>query len=816
MYFNPVEEFIYGYRLNGAYIRKYIQDVDISIGKFKPDILPPLVRKSIAHKCIFKPNRINFACSDTLLVMSSIEDGAKVFSFNTDYVELICHFRPILRNDIRMDRFHVLSCHIALADLQRSKNNMPSIFVSDEVTCQYCKAMVTKDVELCEDEIMPYTVVLDCIMSLSGQPPVRAVVHSHWPSGETYIHNACHLCAPVDPWGVQQDYIIMPIQSRITGTTEYNVVEQLQNYWSLEPYMHDETRFLFQAEKPVDCNHGDSLLDTPVESLDHLEQITLIAVYTPNGRIGIFDDDCNLIAHTFLPIHEEYCNAMDVNRNGTMLCLIGGTSVYVFRLRVSRETNGELTGSIEFHMQFPPVVGVGRREEVVSACFGKDTGSRWLYASVVRGTLEAVMYVVDVMPIKGRDPVKRVLNMNSSVFPCITQMVSLESSLLVMPRHQRYLIQLTQEHLDNTDDTFSRQFCHFPVLDTNKEVLMLNGPVPEMEKRPPPRYDILLLERDREIQLTNRISNRLNIARWLDALYQYNALCMYKGRDAVVSVDVHEGLLPSLRRVPQQYPFGYDTKRFYNSLLGLEFTGSPSLMRAQCYEWVREALSRTGFANPMYALDIVYDDKLPMVDYICAKVCIAQWENPADVVFSLRTNDFLYLQLCNFARIAQRMDLQTESQGVVTPEKTMLYKKISEIIPRLMGEEPELPMPQSRAALERDAFELMRQQLVPELMSIPEHKLKKIIRDRLYRLRKKLSMVERYKREHELNDVRPEFSLEEIMRNDCRLPIFRESAEAHDILLCEFAMRVRMKVLSAFYKAQKEGAPDLEDIDIPV
>ncbi|GFE54833.1 hypothetical protein BaOVIS_022370 [Babesia ovis] len=812
MYFNPVEEFIYGYRLNDAL--PYVSDGSSSSTSASAGISPN-IKALIANKCLFRPNRVNFAHGDSLLVISSIDDGAKIFSMDTEYVELLCHFRPHLRSDVRLDRFVVLGCEVVLDDLEKPIVELPSIFTSPNMTCSACQNLVLKDLEACTNDALPYTVVIDCIMSVSGNPPLKMVVHSHWPSGEVNIASINQVCPAVEPLSPLMDFVVAPFHARINDTAEYAVLERLQNYWALEPYMHDEMKYLFQSDTPVECNYSNTLLNTKVQSLDHLEQCTLVAMYTPDSRLFVLDDSGTILGETSVPESEEALFAIDSNRNGSMIALIGSASVFLYRLRLSRDPEGVLSASLELHMQFPPVIGVGRREEILSACLGRDIGSRWLYVSVARGTVDAVMYIVDVMPAKGRDPVKRVLNMNSVVFPCVTDMLALESCLLVMPRHHRYLVQLTQEHLDNTDDTYSRQFCHFPVLATNKEALMLNGPVAPQNKGASDNFALLDYERDREISLANRTNPRLNVARWLDALYQYNALCMYKGRNIMAGVDPHDYLLPPLRRVQQQFPFAYDTKKFYDALMGVEFTGSPALMRAQCYEWVREALTRTGFVNPMYPLEVIYDDKLKMLDYVCAKICISQWENPSEIVFSLRTNDFLLLQLCNFLRISQRLEIACDSQGMIPCEKTMIYKKVSDLIPRMMGEGVHMPLRQTRTSLEREAFELMRQQLVPELLSIPPHKLKKIIRDRLYRLRKKISMLERYKQDHDIVDHSHEFTLDEVTRNDCRLPTFRESVEAHEVLLSEFAMRVRMKVLTTFYKANKEGGPDLEEFDSP-
>ncbi|ORM41715.1 uncharacterized protein BXIN_2743 [Babesia sp. Xinjiang] len=816
MYFNPVEEFIYGYKINDAiYLNSSSTNPAMAGITGAASTLPMNIGNVISNKCLFRPTRMSFAYGDTLLVLSSVEDGVKIFSMDTEYIELLCHFRPHLRHDVHLDKLVVLGSRVVLADVPDRRTELPLIFTSNTVTCPSCKHAVLKDVESCLNEALPYTIVIDCILCLSAQPPMRMVLHSHWPSGEVYISSVHQLYPYMEQITPHVHYLVNTFQARITDNAEFALLERIQTYWALEPYMHDKMKYLFQSDTPVECDYSKTLLNTKVNEKDYLDQCTLIAMYTPDFHLYIMDTSYAILGQATITESDEGHYKIDVNRSGSIVALIGSASVTLYRLRLSRSPEGALAATLELHMQFPSVIGVGRREEVLSACLGRDIGSRWLYVSVARGSVDAVLYVVDIVPIKGRDPVKRILNMNSVVFPCVTDMVALENSLLVMPRHQRYLVQLTQEHLDNTDDSYSRQFCHFPVLATNKEALMLNGPVKKRQDQGDKNFDLLVFEREREIGIANKTNCRLNVSRWLDALYQYNALCMYKGRNVMVGIDPHDYLLPPLRRVRPQFPFAYDTKKFYDALIGIEFTGSPALMRAQCYEWVRDAVMRTGFVNPMYPLEIIYNDKLQMLDYVCAKICISQWDNPSEIIFSLRTNDFLHLQLCNFLRISQRLELPCDAQGMIPCEKTMMYKKVSEVMPQMMGEGVQMPIRQSRASLEREAFELMRQQLVPELLRIPANKLKKIIRDRLYRLRKKITMLERYKQDHNLVDVKPEFTLDEITRNDCRLPTFRDSVEPHEVLLSEFAMRVRMKVLTTFYKAHKEGGPDLEEFDSP-
>ncbi|GIX63169.1 MYB-related transcription factor [Babesia caballi] len=816
MYFNPVEEFIYGFKLNDALYPSVptSDSPDAPIpGTAAP--VPNLPTGALAHKCMFHPNRISFACDDTLLVLSSVEDGAKVFSMDTEYVELLCHFRPQLRKDLNMEGFKVLDCSVVLADLTAQYAEFPPVIVTSNATCPACQNSVLKDIEVCRNDTLPYTVVFECIMCLTSHPPLRMVVHSHWPSGEVRVASVHQMYPVLDQIANPMEYVVAAFRSRITGTAEFGTLEHLHTYWTLEPYMHDKTQFLIDSDTPVDRGYTKTMLNAEVGSRAYLEHCQLVALYTPDSHLYILDCDCIVLGHIEVGDSEEGYFAIDVNRSGSTIALIGAESVLVYHLSISRVEGGGMVASLELQMKFPPVVGVGRRQEILSACLGRDLSNRWLYVSVARGSVDAVLYVVDVTPSKGKDPVKRTLNMNSVIFPCVTEMVPLETSILAMPRHQRFLVQLTQEHMDSTDDTYSRQFCHFPVLATNKEAVMLNCPVGEGHARAPDKFEILVYEREQQVALAQRTSSRLNVGRWLDALYQYNALCMYKGRSVVAGMDPHDYLLPPLRRVRPQFPFGYDAKQFYDPLLGIEFTGSPALMRAQCYEWTRDAISRTGFVNPMYPMELLYDEKLQVLDYVCAKVCISQWENPAEIVFSLRSNDFLRLQLCNFLRIAQRLDLPCDSQGMIPCDKTMIYKKVSEAIPHLLAEEPSVSLRRSRASLEREAFEMMRQQLMPELMTIPPQKLKKIVRDRLYRLRKKATMLERYKHEHNLVNLRPDFTLEEVSRSDCRLPVFRDQIDAHDVLLRAFAMRVRMKVLTTFYKAHKEGGPDLEEFDSP-
>ncbi|CDR94177.1 hypothetical protein, conserved [Babesia bigemina] len=814
MYFNPVEEFVYGYKLNDAVYMKNSATNTPSAGVVEPSAhLPPHIASAISSKCLFRPTKMSFVCNDSVLVISSPDDGAKLFSMDTEYVELLCHFRPQLRDDVNMESLKILTVNVVMADLTDHCSELPSVFVSPYVFCHACQQAVLKDVEACQGDAVPYTVVIECVLSLSSHPPLRMVLHSRWPSGDVAVHSVHQMYPYVEQLSAPVDYVVSVFRARLTDTEEFDIMNRVHTYWAMEPYMHDKTEFLIHSDKPIACGYTKTLLASKVNSRDYLEDYQLIAMYTPDSQLYVMDTECNVLGQTEVHNAEEGFFTIDVDRTGSMIALIGTESIFVYRLHVSRDEDGAMSVAFQLQMKFPHVVGVGRREEILSACLGRDLGNRWMYVSVARGSVDAVMYVVDVTPSKGKDPIKRTLNMNSVIFPCITDMVALEGSILLMPRHQRFLVQLTQEHLDSTDDTYSRQFCHFPLLSTNKEALMLNSAVENCPQPAREKFEILLLERERQISSTMRTSNRLSIGRWLDALYQYNALCMYKGRGVVEGMDPHDYLLPPLRRTRQQFPFGYDAKQFYDPLLGIEFTGSPALMRAQCYEWARDVITRSGFINPLYPMEVVYDDKLQMLDYVCAKICISQWDNPADILFSMRSNDFLRLQLCNFLKISQRLELPCDAQGMIPCEKTMIFKKVSEVMPQMLVDGVQIPVRQSRASLEREAFEFIRQQLVPELVSIPANKLKKIIRDRLYRLRKKLTVLERYKQEHDLLDVRPDFTLDEIARNDCRLPTFRDSVDTREVLLSEFAMRVRIKVLTTFYKAHKDGGPDLDEFD---
>ncbi|GBE60650.1 l-threonine synthase, putative [Babesia ovata] len=814
MYFNPVEEFIYGYKLNDAVYMNSPDATTPAMGVVEPSPhLSPNIANAFTGRCFFRPSKMSFVCNDSVLVLSSPEDGAKLFSMDTEYVELLCHFRPQLRDDVNMESLKVLSVNVVMDDLETQSSELPPVFTSPYVFCHACQHSVLKDVEECKDDALPYTIVIECILSLSSHPPLRMVLHSRWPRGDVTVSYVSQMYPYVDQLSAPVDHVVSVFRARLTDTEEFDVLNRVHTYWAMEPYMHDKTEFLIQSDKPIVSGYTKTLLASRVNNRDYLEEYQFIAMYTPDSQLYVMDPDCNVLGQTEVHNAEEGFFTIDVDRTGSMLALIGAESIFVYRLHVSRDEDGVLAVAFQLQMKFPHVVGVGRREEILSACLGRDLGNRWMYVSVARGSVDAVMYIVDVTPSKGKDPIKRTLNMNSVIFPCITDMVALENSILVMPRHQRFLVQLTQEHQDSTDDTYSRQFCHFPLLATNKEALMLNSTVENCPQPVREKFDILLMERDRQISTTMKTSDRLNIGRWLDALYQYNALCMYKGRGVIDGMDPHDYLLPPLRRARQQFPFGYDAKQFYDPLLGIEFTGSPALMRAQCYEWARDVITRSGFINPLYRMEVIYDEKLQMLDYVCAKICISQWDNPADILFSMRSNDFLRLQLCNFLKISQRLELPCDAQGMIPCEKTMIFKKVSDVMPQMIMDGVQIPVRQSRASLEREAFELIRQQLAPELMSIQSGKLKKIIRDRLYRLRKKLSILERYKQEHDLIDARPDLQLDEIARNDCRLPVFREPVDQREVLLSEFAMRVRIKVLTTFYKAHKDGGPDLDEFD---
>lgn len=814
MYFNPVEEFIYGYKFNdGASMNMNVMNSSTAIMSTGNTTMHLDMASTMSHKCQFRPNRVEFFCDDSLLALTSHEHGAKIFSMDTEYVELLCHYRPQLRNSVILEAFKVMKCEIVLDDLQGMCTELPAAFDNTCSSCQACKHAVMKDVETCKDDALPYTVVLDCVVYVTSHPPLLMTLHSKWPSGDVCVAAVRSIYSMPEPIPVAHDYLISKFKARVTNTPEFMALDRIHTYWYLEPYRHDHLEYLIQSDTPVKCNYSKTLLASEVKSKDYLEYRSLVAVWAPNSNLYVFNTAGSLLGQTSVPESEEGYFSIDVNRDGSMIAIIGTECIIVYRLFLSRGEGETFKVDFEEHTRFPQVIGVGRREEILSACFGRDLGNRWMYVSVARGSVDAVLYILDMAPSKGKDPVKRTLNMNSVIFPCVTDMVALDNSILVMPRHHRFLIQLIQEHLDISDDTHSRQFCHFPVLATNKEALTVNGPISDGFVCNSNKFDILIFERERQIALANRTSNRLNVGRWLDALYQYNALCMYKGRGVALGMDPHDYLLPPLRRTRQQFPFGYDAKQFYDPLVGVEFTGSPALMRAQCYEWVRDAISRSGYINPMYPMEVIYDEKLHMLDYVYAKICISQWDNPSEILFSMRTNDFLRLQLCNFLKISQRLDINCDAQGLIPYEKTMIYKKVSDMIPSFVCQVSPRTARQSRVSLERDAFQLIRQQLMPELMDIPSHKVKKIIRDRVYRLRKKLVQLERYKAEHDIPDYRADFTVDEVVRSDCRLPAFRDSIEFRELSLCEYAMRLRMKVLSSFYKAQKDVGPDYDEFD---
>ncbi|KAK1443653.1 hypothetical protein BgAZ_205290 [Babesia gibsoni] len=814
MYFNPIEEFIYGYKMN--------QSTQLNMQKNAVDSSYPTSNQApqmgntinVSSKCFFKPNLLEFACDDTLLVLTSGASGAKVYSMDTEYVELLGHYKPQLRDDVILESFKVLKCELVLEHLAEvDVANLPDAFTSCKATCQACKEIVMADADTYGNDALPYTVVFQCIISVSLHPPLFVVYHSKWPSGDVSMVAVRPLFSITYPPASSNDHLTTMFKARLTMTKEFMTLNRAQTYWFLEPYVHDHVEYLIQSDKPVKCGYTKTLLATEVKSKDYLEFHALVAVYAPDHKLYILDPTGKVLGNIGVPESEEGYFNIDVTRDGNMIAMIGSESIVIYNLFLSRAETGEMAAHLEQHTRFPHVIGVGRREEIITACFGGGLGNRWMYVSVARGSVDAVLYIVDIAQSKGKDPIKRTLNMNSVLFPCVTSMIAMDSCVIVMPRHQRYLIQLTQEHMDNSDDTYSRQFCHFPILATNKEALTLNGTIMQSIEPAPEKFDLLLLERERQIGSAKKLNYRLNVARWLDALYQYNALCMYKGRSMALGMDPHDFLLPPLRRARQQYPFAYDAKQFYDPLIGVEFIGSPALMRAQCYEWVREAIARSGFVNPMYPLDVIYDYKLQMLDYVYAKICISQYDNPSELIFPMRTNDFLRLQLVNFLKISQRLDIQCDGQGLIPYDKTMIYKKIREVIPLVIKEGVGRPLHQSRASVEREAFTIMREQLLPELMDIPTQKVKKIIRDRLYRLRKKLAQLERFKVNHDVSDEKQmDFTLDEIARSDCRLPAFREDVPQRELSMSEFAMRLRMKVLSSFYKSQKENGPDYDEL----
>ncbi|AFZ79398.1 hypothetical protein BEWA_022460 [Theileria equi strain WA] len=847
-YFNPVDEFIYGYKLSTN------------------------STSSNTTHCTFSVESIEFSLDDEFLIITSLDDGAKVYSLEGNFVELVCHFKPSILSKYPLSCFRLMTCEIDfdsptegrvedVSYLEKIDLDIASSLSTESCECVNCKEKLTSLNSEITQECVPYVWKLICTCLFSFSQPFIIQIHSCWPSGSVYVKSIKPLI-PLDYIsnlnGLDSCIMVNYFKKKILDVHETLVYNSHLN-WALEPYLCESTQYLLTGNQPFD--------DKPqeIKFVKSLGEKLLFAVYIPNFGLLILDENGKEQASATVKEPKSGYQSLKVT-HGKFILLIGSESVICFRIVLDDGTlrfeetmsseddvsSTEEEMSIDMYtsqiappqskivleeiLRLPLVAGVGRREEYIDACFGADQSERWLYVSLVCGTSEALLYVVDTTG-DSKNVIKKVLNMNSALFPAAIMIEPLNGSILLLPRHNRYIIQMTQEHIDNWDEIFVRGFCHFPALSTNKEMIQLNMPMGDVNSkaRPKKRTDITYIL-DRSLR-NQGPSGRLDMAKWLDRHYYMHAY-----RNSYGS---------ALRRKKPQLPHGYDPAIFYDVFREISLEDSPAKIRAQIYSYVKStlldgslnayAIERDKTNDPAYAKmeedrEITHPDRIELMeglkghfyrlrnmDYLLARICLSRMGNPAKEVLNLSTNEFLLLQLCGLPQIRRRLGpneciqrfeyvrmkpTRVPQRPTVSGQKTEVGAKqqaLKPSVPKPAHPKPVSLQPKTTPVYPKPTYTQQKTTLIQdeELHKLEPHKIRKIIRDRIYRLRQKLGKIEVYKAK---NKISSEYKVKidhEPTMDDCKIPALHSFKDFNKILRIESNIKAKIKALREFILSTK-------------